>query len=62
MAPDGTAAFIAALDGGSGSLAAFAGAPGAITRVATVGETLNNGEVIGRFRIQRWRWPAKTAR
>ena len=31
MAPDGTAAFIAALDGGSGSLAAFAGAPGAIS-------------------------------
>ena len=51
MAPDGTAAFIAALDGGSGSLAAFAGAPGAITRVATAGETLPNGEAIGRFAL-----------
>ena len=51
MAPDGTAAFIAALDGGSGPLAAFAGAPGAITRVATVGETLPNGEAIGRFAL-----------
>ena len=51
MAPDGTAAFIAALDGGSGPLAAFAGAPGAITRVATVGETLPNGEAIGSFAL-----------
>ena len=51
MAPDGTTAFIAALDGGSGPLAAFAGAPGAITRVATAGETLPNGEAIGRFAL-----------
>jgi hypothetical protein len=51
MAPDGTAAFIAALDGGSGPLAAFAGALGAITRVAAAGETLNNGEAIGRFAL-----------
>src|SRR3954470_18186535 len=38
MAPDGTAAFIAALDDGPGPLAVFAGAPGAITRIAIAGE------------------------
>ena len=44
-------AFIAALDGGPGQLAAFAGRPGDIGRVATAGETLPNGKVIGRFAL-----------
>jgi hypothetical protein len=47
--PGGVTAFIAALDGGSGPLAAFAGAAGDIKRVATMGETLPQGELIGRF-------------
>ena len=42
-------AFIAALDGGSGPLAAFAGSLGDIKRVATMGEKLPQGERIGRF-------------
>jgi hypothetical protein len=42
-------AFIAALDGGPGSLAAFAGVAGDMKRVAAVGETLPQGELIGRF-------------
>jgi hypothetical protein len=44
-------AFIAALDGGPGPLAAFAGAAGDIRRVATMGETLPQGDVIGRFAL-----------
>jgi hypothetical protein len=44
-------AFIAALDGGPGPLAAFAGREGDIMRVATMGETLPQGERIGRFAL-----------
>jgi hypothetical protein len=47
--PGGMTAFIAALDGGPGPLAAFAGPAEAIERVATMGETLPQGGVIGRF-------------
>jgi hypothetical protein len=50
-APDGETAFIAALDGGPGTLAAFAGVPGDIRRVATMGETLPEGGSIGRFAL-----------
>jgi hypothetical protein len=49
--PGGVTAFIAALDGGSGPLAAFAGSVGDIKRVATMGEMLPQGEVIGRFAL-----------
>jgi hypothetical protein len=48
-APGGVTAFIAALDGGPGSLAVFAGVAGDMKRVAAVGETLPQGELIGRF-------------
>ena len=51
VGPDGVMAFIAALDGGPGPLAAFAGAAGDIRRVATVGETLPQGELLGRFAL-----------
>ena len=51
VGPDGMTAFIAALDGGPGPLAAFAGAAGDIRRVATMGETLPQGELIGRFAL-----------
>src|SRR5271168_2765152 len=51
MAPGGVTAFIAALDGGPGPLAAFAGPPGDIRRVATTGETLQHGGAIGRFAL-----------
>jgi hypothetical protein len=51
VGPDGMTAFIAALDGGPGPLAAFAGATGDIRRVATMGETLPQGESIGRFAL-----------
>jgi hypothetical protein len=51
VGPGGVTAFIAALDGGSGPLAAFAGSAGEIRRVATMGETLPQGEVIGRFAL-----------
>jgi hypothetical protein len=47
----GVTAFIAAVDGAPGPLAAFAGATGDIGRVATMGETLPQGEVIGRFAL-----------
>jgi hypothetical protein len=49
--PDGMTAFIAALDGGPGPLATFAGAPSDIRRVATMGETLPQGGSIGRFAL-----------
>jgi hypothetical protein len=49
--PGGVTAFIAAIDGGPGPLAAFAGKVGDIKRVATAGETLPAGEVIGRFAL-----------
>ncbi len=51
VGPGGVTAFIAALDGGSGPLAAFAGTAGDIGRVATMGETLPRGESIGRFAL-----------
>jgi hypothetical protein len=49
--PGGVTAFIAALDGGPGPLAAFTGVAGDIRRVATMGETLPQGELIGRFAL-----------
>src|SRR5713101_6370844 len=51
VGPGGVTAFIAALDGGPGPLAAFAGIAGDIRRVATMGETLPQGELIGRFAL-----------
>ena len=51
VGPGGVTAFIAALDGGPGPLAAFAGAAGDIRRVATMGETLPQGGRIGRFAL-----------
>jgi hypothetical protein len=51
MGPGGVTAFIAALDGGPGPLAAFAGVAGDVRRVATMGETLPQGETIGRFAL-----------
>jgi hypothetical protein len=51
VGPGGVTAFIAALDGGPGSLAAFAGAAGDVRRVATMGETLPQGGTIGRFAL-----------
>jgi hypothetical protein len=49
--PGGMTAFVAALDGGPGQLAAFAGKAGEVTRVAGMGETLPGGEVVGRFAL-----------
>jgi hypothetical protein len=51
VGPGGVTAFIAALDGGPGPLAAFAGAASDISRVATMGEMLPGGERIGRFAL-----------
>ncbi len=51
VGPGGVTAFIAALDGEPGPLAAFAGTAGDIRRVATMGETLPQGELIGRFAL-----------
>jgi len=51
VGPGGVTAFVAALDGGPGPLAAFAGPAGGVTRVATVGETLPDGGRIGRFAL-----------
>jgi hypothetical protein len=51
MGPNGTIAFIAALDGGPGPLAVFAGGPGEINRIATTGDALPIGEPIGRFAL-----------
>jgi len=51
VGPGGVTSFIAALDGAAGPLAAFAGTPGDVTRVATMGETLPNGSRIGRFAL-----------
>jgi hypothetical protein len=51
VAPGGVTAFIAALDGGPGPLAAFAGPAGHVRRIATMGETLPQGGVIGRFAL-----------
>lgn len=49
--PGGITAFIAALDGGPGPLAAFAGQADDIRRVAFMGETLPGGTQIGRFAL-----------
>ncbi len=49
VGPGGVTAFIAALDGGPGPLAAFTGAAGDISRVASMGDRLAQGELIGRF-------------
>ena len=51
VGPNGVTAFIAALDGGPGPLAAFAGTAGDVRRVVTVGETLPEGGTIGRFAL-----------
>jgi hypothetical protein len=51
VGPGGVTAFIAALDGGPGPLAAFAGAAGDMRRIATMGERLPQGEFIGRFAL-----------
>jgi hypothetical protein len=51
VGPGGVTAFIAALDSGPGPLAAFAGVAGDIKRVATMGETLPQGGLIGRFAL-----------
>src|SRR5712671_5048589 len=45
VGPGGVTAFIAALDGGLGPLAAFAGTVGDVRRVAAMGETLPEGEL-----------------
>ena len=50
-APDGNIAFIAALDGGPGPLAVFAGAAGGLRRVAAMGETLPGDIRLGRFAL-----------
>jgi hypothetical protein len=49
VGPGGVTAFVAALDGGSGPLAAFVGPAGNIKPVATMGEKLAGGGQIGRF-------------
>jgi hypothetical protein len=49
--PGGVMAFIAAIDGSPGPLAAFAGLAGDIRRVATTGEALQDGESMGRFAL-----------
>jgi hypothetical protein len=51
VGPGRVTAFVAALDGAPGPLAAFAGAPGDIRRIATMGEMLPQGERIGRFAL-----------
>ena len=51
VAAGGVTAFIAALDGGPGPLAAFAGAMNDVSRVAIMGERLPQGESIGRFAL-----------
>jgi hypothetical protein len=47
----GGTAFVAALDGGPGPLAAFTATAGSVDRVATMGEKLANGTRIGRFAL-----------
>ncbi len=51
VAPGRVTAFIAALDGGPGPLAAFAGPAADIRRVARAGEMLPDGESIGGFAL-----------
>jgi hypothetical protein len=50
-AAGGATAFIAALDGGPGPLAAFAGRAGDVRRVAAMGEALPHGGRVGRFAL-----------
>ncbi|HYZ22935.1 MAG TPA: choice-of-anchor tandem repeat NxxGxxAF-containing protein [Rhodopila sp.] len=50
-APDGTMAFIAAVDGGTAPLAAFAGEPGGVQRAAGADERLPDGGRIGPFAL-----------
>ncbi|HET7879798.1 MAG TPA: choice-of-anchor tandem repeat NxxGxxAF-containing protein [Acetobacteraceae bacterium] len=47
----GVIAFVAALEGGPGPLAAFTATAGSVDRVATIGEKLANGTRIGRFAL-----------
>jgi len=51
IAPGGVTAFVAAIDGGRGPLAAFAGRAGEIAPVVIVGEALPDGGRIGRFAL-----------
>jgi hypothetical protein len=51
VGPPGVTAFIAAVDGGAGPLAAFAGVAGGVQPVATMGEALPQGGRIGRFAL-----------
>ncbi len=51
VGPNGTVAFVAALDGGPGPLAVFSGSVGAVARVVTMGETLPQGGRLGRFAL-----------
>lgn len=51
VAPGGVTAFVAAIDGGRGPLAAFAGRAGEIKPVITMGEALPDGGRIGRFAL-----------
>jgi hypothetical protein len=51
VASDGTVAFVAALDGGPGQLAAFAGRAGEVRRAATEGERLPAGGIVGHFAL-----------
>jgi hypothetical protein len=48
-APDGTVAFLASLEDGPSSAAAFAGLPGSVARRAAIGDTLPRGGRIGPF-------------
>jgi hypothetical protein len=51
VSPGGATAFIAALDGAPGPVAAFLGEPGDVRRVATMGEKLPHGKAVGRFAL-----------
>jgi hypothetical protein len=51
VSPDGATAFIAALDGGPGPVAAFRGEAGDVRRVAAMGEKLPQGGTVGRFAL-----------
>ncbi len=51
VGPGGVTAFVAALDGGPGPLAAFVGVAADIKRIATTGEALPQGGSIGRFAL-----------
>ena len=48
-APDGTVAFVAAIDGGAAPVAAFAGPPDAPAEAAAMGAALPRGGRVGRF-------------